>query len=271
MRPTAARQRLTSADKALGVLSLFSAERPLLSPERAARRMGVSLATSYRYFNTLVGAGLLERMQRNRYVLGPAIVELDRQIRAADPVLKLAQPVMVRLLRHVREPAAVLLCRYYRQKVMCMHEETNRAGEPVSSYARGARRPMFRGATSKAILAFLPPRILAGLWDAHRRDICAAGLGPRFEDFKAAMRAVRHGGACISVSEVDPGRTGIAAPIFDANSRVVGSLSIVLHSARADARKLARLREAVIAAAREIERSRDGAPARKRAGRRRTR
>ena len=74
------------------------------SPERAARKLNVSLATGYRYFNTLVASGMLERLQRNRYVLGPAIVELDRQIRAADPVLKIARPVMVRLLKRVRQP-----------------------------------------------------------------------------------------------------------------------------------------------------------------------
>ncbi len=168
----------TSADKVLAVLSLFTASQPVWSPERAARRMNVSLATGYRYFNMLVDRGLLERLQRNRYVLGPAVVELDRQVRAADPVLKLAQPVMERLLRRVRQPATVLLCRYYREKVMCIHQETNRLGEPISSYERGVLLPLFRGATSKAILAHLPPRTVANLWRDHRREIAAAGLGP---------------------------------------------------------------------------------------------
>jgi DNA-binding IclR family transcriptional regulator len=253
-----ATRRPSSAEKTLAVLSLFTAGRPACTPERAARRLNVSLATAYRYFNALVATGLLERLSRNRYVLGPAIVELDRQIRAADPMLKLAQPVMARLLRRVRAPAAVLLCRYYRQKVMCIHEETNRGDDPVSSYARGARRPMFRGATSKAILACLPPRTLAELWRDHRREICVAGLGPRYDDFKAALRALRRDGACVSAGEVDPGRTGIAAPIFDANARVIGSLSIVLHAKRPNVRTVARLRTSVIAAAREIERMRDG-------------
>lgn len=247
----------TSAEKVLGVLSLFTAEQPVWSPERAAKRMNVSLATGYRYFNALVACGMLERLQRNRYVLGPAIVELDRQIRAADPVLKLAQPVMDRLLRKLREPAAVLLCRYYRQKVMCIHQETNRIGEPVSSYERGAPRPMFRGATSKVILAHLSPRTISNLWRDHRREIVAAGFGPGFEDFKAALKMLRQEPVNVSSSEVDAGRTGIAAPLFDSNGRVTGSLSIVLLSPRANERAIARLRVAVLGAAREIERARD--------------
>jgi DNA-binding IclR family transcriptional regulator len=246
----------TSAGKVLGLLSLFSPERPVWSPERAARRLGVSLATAYRYVNALVAAGLLEKLERNRYVLGPAIVELDRQIRAADPVLKRAQPVMERLLRRLREPASVLLCRYYRQKVMCIHQETNRAGEPVSSYERGAPRPMFRGATSKVILAHLPPRAIANLWRDHGREIAATGLGPGFDDFKAALKALRQEPVNVSSSEVDEGRTGIAAPIFDGSGRVSGSLSIVLLAAKTNERTIARLRIAVQAAAREIERGR---------------
>ncbi|MDO9414196.1 MAG: IclR family transcriptional regulator C-terminal domain-containing protein [Pseudolabrys sp.] len=249
----------TSADKVLGVLSLFTAENPVWSPERTARRQRVSLATSYRYFNTLVASGMLEKLNRNQYVLGPAIVELDRKVRAADPVLKLAQPVMERLLRRLREPAAILLCRYYRQKVMCIHQETNRSGEPVSSYERGALRPMFRGATSKVILAHLPPRTIVNLWRDHRRDIVANGMGPGFEDFKANLRTLRREPVNVSSSEVDEGRTGIAAPIFDASGRVNGSLSIVLLSSPASTRVVERLSIAVQAAAREIERSRGNA------------
>ena len=245
-----------SAGKMLGLLSLFSAERPIWSPERAARRLQVSLATGYRYVNALVEAGLLEKLARNQYVLGPAIVAFDRQIRAADPVLKLAQPVMERLLRRLREPAAILLCRYYRQQVMCIHQETNRPGEPVSSYERGAPRPMFRGATSKVILAHLPPRTVANLWRDHRREIAATGLGPGFDDFKAALKALRQEPVNVSSSEVDEGRTGIAAPLFDGNGRVTGSLSIVLLSPKHNERAITRLRIAVLSAAREIERGR---------------
>lgn len=249
-------KRQTSAEKVLGVLALFTAERPVWSPERAAKRLSVSLATSYRYFNTLVASGLLEKLQRNRYVLGPAIVELDRQIREADPVLRQARPVMERLLKRVREPAAVLLCRYYRGMVMCIHQETNKTGEPVSSYERGARRPMFRGATSRVILAHLPPRTIANLWQDHKREIGAAALGESFEDFKANLRALRREPTYVGMGEVDPGRLGIAAPIFDATRRVAGSLTLVLLSPRTSERTLARLQLYVVSSAREIERLR---------------
>jgi len=146
--------------------------------------------------------------------------------------------------------------------VMCIHEESNRPDEPVSSYERGARRPLFRGSTSKVILAYLPPRALSDLWQSHRREIIAAGLGASYEDFKATLQEIRKDGVRVSAGEVDPGRIGISAPLFDAHGRIIGSLSIVLMSPRANDTAIARLCTSVINAAREIERRRDDKGAR---------
>jgi DNA-binding IclR family transcriptional regulator len=243
---------MSSADKVLSVLSLFTAEHSVWSAEDAAAELKVSLSTAYRYFNSLVSCGLLDRIYRNHYVLGPAIIEHDWQIRMADPVLSVAKPIMLDLLRSSDGAATVLLCRLYRQRVMCIHQETNRLDDPVSSYERGRPRPMLRGATSKIILAFLPTRTLANLWRDHRDEIAATGLGSTFEDFKATLKVLRRNGFCVSRGEVDPGRIGIAAPIFDAHDRIVGSLSIVLYSAETSDRSINRLAALVVAAARDI-------------------
>jgi len=243
---------MSSADKVLSVLSLFSAEHSVWSAEDAAARLDVSLSTAYRYFNSLVSCGLLDRIHRNHYVLGPAIIEHDWQIRIADPVLAIAKPIMVDLLRSTDGAATVLLCRLYRQRVMCIHQETNRADDPISSYERGRPRPMLRGATSKIILAFLPTRMLTNLWRDYRQEIAATGLGATFEDFKATLKVLRRNGFCVSRGEVDAGRIGIAAPIFDGHDRVVGSLSVVLYSAATSDRSINRLAALVVAAAHEI-------------------
>ena len=243
---------MSSADKVLSVLSLFSAERTVWTAEDAAAQLDVSLATAYRYFNSLVSCGLLDRIHRNHYVLGPAIIEHDYQIRIADPVLAIARPIMLDLLRSSDGAAAVLLCRLYRQRVMCIHQETDRPDDPVSSYERGRPRPMLRGATSKIILAFLPTRTLANLWRDYRQEIVATGLGASFEDFKATLKGLRRNGFCVSRGEVDPGRIGIAAPIFDGQDRIVGSLSMVVYAAENSHRSTNRLAALVVAAAREI-------------------
>ena len=243
---------MSSADKLLNVLGLYTVDRSVWSAEEAAAELGVSMSTAYRYFNALVARGLLDRVTRNRYVLGPAFIEFDFKIRSADPILKIAQPVMSDLLRNAGGNAAVLLCRLYRQRVMCIHQETNRPGEDISSYERGRPRPMVRGATSKIILAHLPPRALAGIWRDHRAEIAASGLGKTLEEFRAALKLLRRNGFCVTRGEVDGGRIGIAAPIFDGNNRIVGSLSIVVLASETSDRVISRLAALVVAATREI-------------------
>jgi DNA-binding IclR family transcriptional regulator len=58
----------------------------------------------------------------------------------------------------------------------------------------------------------------------------------------------------VSRGEIDPGRTGIAAPIFDEARGVLGSLSLALPSARIDDAFVARLAPLTVAGAREVER-----------------
>ena len=61
----------------------------------------------------------------------------------------------------------------------------------------------------------------------------------------------------VSAGEVDPGRIGISAPLFDSHGRIAGSLSIVLLSPTSSGAAITRLSTAVINASRDIERIRD--------------
>ena len=113
--------------------------------------------------------------------------------------------------------------------------------------------PLFRGATSKIILANLPPHTLKALFAKRAREIAAAGLGDNWDAFRRTLAALRRAGVCISKGEVDAGRVGISAPIFGQERAILGSLSFVLPVAQADDTRIARLVPLTVAGAREIE------------------
>ena len=52
---------------------------------------------AYRYFRSLTKAGLLVTHTTGRYLLGPAFIQYDYQIRLHDPLITAAQPMMKRL------------------------------------------------------------------------------------------------------------------------------------------------------------------------------
>ena len=245
----------SSGDRLLAVLALFTVEHPQWTVEAAAEKLRVSATTTYRYFKRLTKAGLISPVSGASYTLGPAIIQMDRQIQISDPMLNAARAVMVDLAQYAAEGSTVLLCRLFHDGVMCVHQVMGRGPQVPVSYERGRLMPLYRGATSKIILAHLPTRTLKSLFAHDAREIAAAGLGKTWDDFRRRLAAVRRAGVNIARGEIDPGRVGIAAPIFDKDRAILGSLSLALPAARADETLIGRLVPLTVAGAREIERT----------------
>src|SRR5258707_6239562 len=187
-----------SGDRLLAVLALFSAEQTQWTVDAAAAEVGVSTTRTYRYFKKLTQAGLISPVSGAGYTLGPAIIQMDRQIQSSDPMLNAARGVMIELVRYAPGGSTVLLCRLFHDRVMCMHQIMGRGPQEPVSYERGRLMPLYRGATSKIILAHLPPRTLKALWEHHAGEIAAADLGGSWEEFRRGLAAIRRAVASAS-------------------------------------------------------------------------
>ena len=242
---------MASPDRTISVLKLFTLDKSEWIVEDAAVALHVSISSAYRYFSTLTEAGLLTTVASGHYILGPAIIQYDRQIQLTDPLLKVAKPIMADLMRYAPANSAVLLCRIFRETVLCVHQAIEADRQTHVSYERGRPMPLFRGATSKIILAHLPLRDLRRLYDAQRALIKEAALGDGWEGFRKTLATMRKAGHCVSFGEVDPGHIGIAVPIMDSHGRVLGSLSYVVPAS--EERAVARLASLATMGAREIE------------------
>lgn len=215
---------MASADRILQILDLFTPARPAWSAPQAAQALKLSRASAYRYFAQLEEAGFIEPVGGHRsgykWSLGPRIVELDRQIRLADPLVQASADEMVKLARETGGIA--LLCRLHKDRVLCIHQERGSRAPRFVSYERGRAMPLHRGATSKVILAFLPQK---------DRELLAARVDAK------ALDDIRRERLCVAYGEVDPDACGVAVPLEE-GSRVVGSLSVVLPAAVAKGRVL---------------------------------
>jgi DNA-binding IclR family transcriptional regulator len=219
---------VTTADKVLSILGLFTVEQPEWTVEMASQKLDLAVSTTYRYFRSLSQAGLLAAFTSGRYVLGPAITQYDRQMRLLDPLVTTAEPIMKRLAARAPPHAVVLLCRLYRDHVMCVHQESIQRPDFAISYERGRPMPLFRGAASKIILAHLPLRTVRGLHTRYGSEMLKADLGASWEEVKARLRAIRTAGESITMSELDVGMAGISAPLRGPAGEVVGSISFVI-------------------------------------------
>ncbi len=243
---------MATADRLLSVMKLFTIEEPEWTVEEATRRLSLSSSSTYRYFNSLSAFGLVEALNPGVYTLGPAIIEFDRMIRRQDQLVRTATPIMRKLVDLTGDNGSALLCRKFRHQVMCVHSEGFVDPEKSLSYERGRPLGLFLGAASRVVLAYIPSRNLKAIFADYEKEIEAAGLGTTWEEFRQNLKRIRTDTIVVAYGQLDPGKVGIAAPVFAANKSVIGSMTLVLNEHEVNSQMVERLSIYVQAAAQEV-------------------
>ena len=215
----------TTPGKMLRILDVLEDSSGHLTLEALHDQLGYTRSTLYRYLKVLGKAGLVASMPELGFTLGPRIAELDYRMRQQDPLIAAARPVMAGLAQ--AEGGIALLCRRYRDRVLCVHQER---GQVVfrSHYERGLARSLHRGAAARVLLAALPVASINRLQAAAAADFAAVGLGPGLPKAREVLRRIRQQGWDVTEGQATPGVVGIAVPLHDAGGEVTGSLSLTL-------------------------------------------
>lgn len=235
--PQAADSARSSSERVLSIIDLFKEQRPQWSIEEIASHLGLARTTAYRYAKTLVDAGFLASLNAGIYVLGPRIIELDRQIRLGDPMLRVAPPIMASIRKQAS--GLQLLCSYYGDRVMCIHQDVVEPGID-NTFDRGRPFPLFVGGPSRVILAHLPNRQLRSLMLHNAPAIARAGLGETWPEFSKNLRRIRQAGYFASQGEIHPENFGVVAPVMHTQG-VAGCLCIARPMSRLKERDIPRL------------------------------
>jgi DNA-binding IclR family transcriptional regulator len=219
---TASEPSRSSSERVLAMMDLFTEATPSWAVEDMARKMGLARTTAYRYAKTLTAAGFLTTLNAGVYILGPRIIELDRQIRMNDPLLRTAPPLMNAIRK--RAGGIQLLCVHYGDHVLCIHDVRDDKDVP-SGYDRGRPFPLFRGGPSRVILANLPQPQQKDLMLHHGAEVARAGLGENWTAFNRNLKAIRRQGYFAARGELNANTYGISAPIMHSKG-LAGSFTI---------------------------------------------
>jgi DNA-binding IclR family transcriptional regulator len=239
----------SSLERMIGLLDQFQEAGQRWTFDEIHARLGYTRSTLYRYLKVLTDAEILTSLPGVGFTLGPRIAELDYCMRAGDPLIVASRPVMIELAADF--PGITLLCRRYRDKVLCVHQEQGNVGFR-STYERGLALPLLRGAASRIILANLSAPKLARLYVQQTEEFSASGLGTTLEDVRATLKRIRTDGYDVTTEQVTSGLSGIAAPLFDAQHNVLGSLSVTLQSKALDPDGIKRIAERIVFGARIV-------------------
>ena len=213
----------------LRVLDIIEGQSGGVTTEDMLQTLGFTRSTLYRYLKTLSSAGLVTSLPNVGYTFGPRIAELDYEMRNRDPLIIAARPVMADLVRDI--PGISLLCRRYRDRVLCVHQQRGDV-DFTSAYERGLARPLSRGAASRIILAYLPTRNIAKLYEEQPTAFAEGELGYSLGDVKTALKQMRARGWDMTQGHVAPGVTGVAVPIFDNRGVILASMSLTVGKPR---------------------------------------
>lgn len=216
---------MNSLDKMLSILNLFDETSATITHEDVERYTGASRSTAYRYLQSLVDAGLIAQVASGAYGLGARILVLARLQRQSDRLLAAARPVMEAV--SFRLGLNMILSRYHGNRVICSDISwPDRSILPI--YEQGRPLPLFYGAMAKVIMANLTPYQLRNLMLQNADKIREAGLGSDWKEFRSTMARLRRQKTCVTRAEIRPESVGVAAPIFDCDSRIVGSIAFAI-------------------------------------------
>ncbi|GGF76462.1 hypothetical protein GCM10011402_31540 [Paracoccus acridae] len=243
--------KTNSLEKMLAILDGFDEQQVVIDIDRAAELSGSSRPSTYRYLQALTRSGLLTPASGGTYALGSRVIELEMLRRENDPLHRASH----HLIRHYAQTTGlnIMVCSYYGDKVLCTDFAWADRSMP-DIYRPGRSMPLFRGAMAKVILANHSQARLRSIWTWNEAALREAGLGHTLAEFLDAMAAIRSAGAMITSGEVFDSLVGVAAPVFDLEEEVLGSVVFVLQADRFEASDPEKLSEEIRELSRGIQR-----------------
>lgn len=221
---------MSSHSRMLSLLDLFSIAEPVWSADALTQSLGYSRPTLYRYLRELVEAGLLQRVEVNRYALGARVIALDYIVRHADPLLIAAIPVLHRLASQTGCDA-MMSCMIGDNVIDIHHERYG--SEPVHSVdPRGRIRDRFKSGPPKVIFANLPKARQRSIYFAYAAEAETAGIGKDWDEVRAYMQAIRKRGYYVSRGEMAPGLSSVTVPVFAPDKALIATILIVARNER---------------------------------------
>ncbi|MGW1620819.1 IclR family transcriptional regulator [Streptomyces sp. NPDC002172] len=244
------RERNSTADRALDILTMFDDTRLVISGSAVAERLGVARSTAYRYLQSLVSSRFLEEAPGGGFRLGLRVLEIGRLARRSYGLSEIAVPAMTELSEDVCE--TVLLTRRAGDLVVCVDRAEAGARAVRISYERGSALPLNAGASAFVLLAWIPQDEARRLLEAAELRRFTSATITDVDTLMDRLAYIRRTGYSVTRGELDPDVTGVAAPIRNAERKVVAAVSVAALASRVFPEAEAELAQKVLTTAQRI-------------------
>ena len=231
---------ITSLQRGLKLLTLFSKADGGLSATQVAKLSSLPVSTVHRFLMNLQSTGFLQ-CDDGGYHLGTACFSLGQAALRHLDIRRVSLPYLQELNRTTRETVHLTV----RHELLVVYVEKLDSPEPLRIFSRvGAAVPLHCSAVGKVMLAYMPPEEQAaalGQLEIKRRTHNTIS---NVQDLQAHVQKVRRSGYACDLEENELHIRCVAAPIWDHAGNVNASLSItgpVVRMSMARLRQLAPL------------------------------
>ena len=243
------KDRLSSVSMAIRILKAFSGDDAEIGVTELAKRLGIAKSTVHRLVTTLMAEEVLDRNpETGRYRLGLGLFGLGSLVRHRMDLSTEARTLVTDLRQTTDE--TVLLAIPAGQEIIYIRAQPSRQAVRINA-EMGMRVPYYCTAAGRAILAFQPESRIAA--------VTAAPMPPRTpktltdpDKLLKLLANIRRVGYALDDEESELGMRAVGAPIFDAQSVVVGAVAIAGPVQRLSLKNINTLVEPLLATARAI-------------------
>ncbi len=214
---------INSLLKALDLMELFTPAEPRLTLAEISKRLDMPKSTAHNLLTTLMSRGYIEKVDRDHYALGTAVVALTQAVRVNVELRDRAAPLLRELADACRETVYLTVLEHDHSLYIYGIESPHRL---LARTAIGERVMLHCTSVGKAILAFLPQSEVEGI-------IQRVGL-PAFTPatitdpvaLNEELARIRGRGYSTDTEEHEMGTFCIGVPIRNERGQVIGSCSL---------------------------------------------
>jgi DNA-binding IclR family transcriptional regulator len=240
--------------RTIAILRIFAEGSRVISIKEVADELGLPPSSVHRVLDRLVKLQIVQRAPNRRYRVGVEYFRLGTLVNRKLRVLERAKPVMADLAEHSQETCQVVLYQpsYRQMTVAARIEPPNALHNEVQMYRR---LPLAWGAIGRAVMAYLDEDVVQEALRISTPSPVTHEPPPKAKNIRSLLSEVRESGyAVVSGELLSPEAVGIAAPYFDLDGEVVGSLCVVVPKKRCGPAAESELAASLVAHSRRLSR-----------------
>ncbi|MFZ6751341.1 IclR family transcriptional regulator [Undibacterium sp. Ren11W] len=227
---SATAREIPTSERVLQVLACIARHGRAISAKDLATQTQLPLSTIYRHLAPLKKWGWVqEHAHSGCYEPGPLAVQLAWGFDQHSYLMEKAHAEIAQLVAKSGESVGLMV--YLNGQVICLAMQDS-VQALRCSFAKGRANSSVRGASAKALLAYLPEHL--------RQDLLAQqtdNAGLNTQELLQQLELIRQQRYAVSENEIDHGIWGVSAPVFSANARLEASLSLMAPASRAQPRQ----------------------------------